>query len=61
VIEEKLWGILQKLDANNDNVSQICEDWWEVSQECMSMNSLTEYFSDENHKDVLRRAALCEL
>jgi len=27
----------------------------------MSMNHLTEYFSDEYHKEVLRQAALCEL
>lgn len=49
-VEEKLWKILQKLDTNNDNVSQLCEDWWEVSQDMPNMIYLSQFFADSKQK-----------
>lgn len=59
-VEEKLWGILQRLDSNNDNISQICEDWWELSQDSISLHSLCQFFADEKHKEHLNFGAICE-
>lgn len=60
LIEEKLWNILQRLDQDNNNISQYCEDWWEVSQEATSALAISQYFGDEKQREMLAHSSLLE-
>lgn len=59
-LEQKLWEMYEKISSQVSDLTLICEDWWEITQEETTLIDLGGLFREEVFRDYLKKASLCE-
>ena len=60
IIEEKIREIYDSLSTFHKEISLLCEDWWEVTQEEIALSELGNLFKEPVYKQILKQASLNE-
>lgn len=54
IIEEKIRLIYDQISNFSKDISMLCEDWWEVTQEETALHELGNLFKEPAYKQILK-------
>ena len=60
LLETKLWMIKENI-PKMDGISELCEDWWEISHNETMLQNLGHVFKEPRYKAILKTAIAAEI